>query len=233
MAEFDCRYAAVVPQHNRELNCNICLGLFYNPVMCPCHHVFCKGCIEQWLAGHDNCPQCRQRTSATSLVKAPDSIMKGILNLKVKCSNGPHGCKEAGKLKKFKAHMDVCPCRMVRCGNGPCVEQILFKDKAKHDTICKYLVVSCADCKVPMIRADLSSHDCFLGELERWLQSKKSAMIKFQKNKPKRRQDTTTEAQLKIAGQLLEECDNLQGHIDRLREMDSEYLKLSQSGPFI
>ncbi|OCT93476.1 E3 ubiquitin-protein ligase TRIM39 [Xenopus laevis] len=48
-----------------ELSCSICLILYTEPVMLPCGHNFCQGCIEKVLdtqegSGAYSCPECRQ-----------------------------------------------------------------------------------------------------------------------------------------------------------------------------
>ncbi|KAE8577650.1 hypothetical protein XENTR_v10023004 [Xenopus tropicalis] len=47
-----------------ELNCSICLDLYTHPVMLPCGHNFCQGCIKEVLnsqggSGGYSCPECR------------------------------------------------------------------------------------------------------------------------------------------------------------------------------
>ena len=43
------------------VTCTVCLELFKNPKMLPCHHTFCHDCIVK-LFEHKNelvCPECR------------------------------------------------------------------------------------------------------------------------------------------------------------------------------
>ncbi|NP_001084882.2 E3 ubiquitin/ISG15 ligase TRIM25-like L homeolog [Xenopus laevis] len=48
-----------------ELNCSVCLTIYSDPVMLPCGHNFCQGCIVQVLdtqeatGGVYTCPECR------------------------------------------------------------------------------------------------------------------------------------------------------------------------------
>ena len=41
---------------DEELLCAICKGVFQDPVMAHCEHVFCSSCIEEWLKRQDTCP---------------------------------------------------------------------------------------------------------------------------------------------------------------------------------
>ncbi|OCT58308.1 hypothetical protein XELAEV_18002246mg [Xenopus laevis] len=47
-----------------ELNCSICLSIYSQPVMLPCGHNFCQGCIMEVLGTQErsrvySCPECR------------------------------------------------------------------------------------------------------------------------------------------------------------------------------
>jgi len=43
--------------------CSICLDDYSDPEIklnkLPCHHVFHKECIQEWLKNNDTCPECR------------------------------------------------------------------------------------------------------------------------------------------------------------------------------
>ncbi|KTW30131.1 hypothetical protein T552_00609 [Pneumocystis carinii B80] len=57
----------------RSLMCEICVELFGSPFMLSCGHVFCYGCILDWLFHKRTCPTCRhplsQRPSFAYLVQ--------------------------------------------------------------------------------------------------------------------------------------------------------------------
>jgi len=39
--------------------CSICYQEYTRPVVLPCGHMFCEGCIAEWLHDHRTCPFCR------------------------------------------------------------------------------------------------------------------------------------------------------------------------------
>ena len=39
--------------------CSVCMESFSNPILTPCHHVFCFQCIVPWFQHQHTCPQCR------------------------------------------------------------------------------------------------------------------------------------------------------------------------------
>uniref|UniRef100_A0A8C5I9L1 LON peptidase N-terminal domain and ring finger 1, like n=1 Tax=Gouania willdenowi TaxID=441366 RepID=A0A8C5I9L1_GOUWI len=43
-----------------ELECSLCMRLFYEPVTTPCGHTFCKKCLERCLDHTPQCPLCKE-----------------------------------------------------------------------------------------------------------------------------------------------------------------------------
>ena len=43
-----------------DLECILCMKIFYIPITLPCGHTFCKHCVECLLDHDDKCPFCRQ-----------------------------------------------------------------------------------------------------------------------------------------------------------------------------
>ncbi|KAM3864958.1 LON peptidase N-terminal domain and RING finger protein 1 [Diretmus argenteus] len=42
-----------------DLECSLCMRLFYEPVTTPCGHTFCKSCLERCLDHTPQCPLCK------------------------------------------------------------------------------------------------------------------------------------------------------------------------------
>lgn len=52
-----------VPPHlldSTDLECSLCMRLFYEPVTTPCGHTFCLKCLERCLDHNPNCPLCKE-----------------------------------------------------------------------------------------------------------------------------------------------------------------------------
>ena len=62
---------SVLFEMREELTCRICLGYLEDASATPCHHVFCKKCIEESLRHHSACPTCRTRITNRALRDAP------------------------------------------------------------------------------------------------------------------------------------------------------------------
>ncbi|XP_053146880.1 LON peptidase N-terminal domain and RING finger protein 1-like isoform X2 [Hemicordylus capensis] len=43
-----------------DLECSLCIRMFFEPVTTPCGHTFCKECVERCLDHRPNCPLCKQ-----------------------------------------------------------------------------------------------------------------------------------------------------------------------------
>jgi SNF2 family DNA or RNA helicase len=53
-----------------EKTCSICYDNYTNPILLPCTHVFCGGCLISWLQRGNNisCPQCRLAIQSQQLI---------------------------------------------------------------------------------------------------------------------------------------------------------------------
>lgn len=48
-----------VTELQSELECQVCVQLFYDPITTPCGHTFCQKCLARSLDHSDKCPLCR------------------------------------------------------------------------------------------------------------------------------------------------------------------------------
>ncbi|XP_028292715.1 LON peptidase N-terminal domain and RING finger protein 2 [Gouania willdenowi] len=46
-----------------DMECSLCMRLFYEPVTTPCGHTFCLKCLERCLDHNSNCPLCKENLS--------------------------------------------------------------------------------------------------------------------------------------------------------------------------
>ncbi|XP_017313456.1 LON peptidase N-terminal domain and RING finger protein 2 isoform X1 [Ictalurus punctatus] len=60
------RGTRTVPPHlldSADMECSLCMRLFYEPVTTPCGHTFCLKCLERCLDHNPNCPLCKENLS--------------------------------------------------------------------------------------------------------------------------------------------------------------------------
>lgn len=49
------------PTLRQELTCSVCLNIYSDPVLLPCAHSLCRGCLEGCMRSHKKCPMCRKK----------------------------------------------------------------------------------------------------------------------------------------------------------------------------
>ena len=92
---------------SEHLVCPICQEIFNYPIALLCGHVFCDGCIREWLKQQRNCPECRQSADMRNSHK--DLIAHKFLDsVPVYCSY--LGCSWIGRMDALQGHMSECDC---------------------------------------------------------------------------------------------------------------------------
>merc|ERR1719320_569174 len=72
-----------------------------------CGHMFCEECITSALKEKQECPECREKVTVSSL-SSIKSIRRKILSLRVKCTGSENGCSWKGMLKDLHSHEQEC-----------------------------------------------------------------------------------------------------------------------------
>jgi hypothetical protein len=93
---------------SEHLYCSICAEVFSYPIALQCGHVFCEGCIRQWLRPpQKTCPECRQVVDLRFSHR--DLIAHKFLDcVPVHCAF--LGCNWIGRMDALKAHSSDCEC---------------------------------------------------------------------------------------------------------------------------
>lgn len=55
----------------KSLTCPLCLSTYQDPVLLPCVHTYCRGCISQSLSIKPQCPTCLFKCTKRSIVDSP------------------------------------------------------------------------------------------------------------------------------------------------------------------
>lgn len=90
-----------------NLRCTICQDIFSYPIALMCGHVFCNGCIRDWLVNNrkDTCPECR--TPANIRNSHKDMIAHKFLDsVSVYCTY--LGCAWVGRMDELESHAKHC-----------------------------------------------------------------------------------------------------------------------------
>ena len=88
--------------------CKLCTKVLRSPKTAPCGHVFCKGCIDSWIAENKVCPQGCCKVEGKNLAWAVH-IATLISGLKTRCQNAGSGCSVVVPLAEKLTHELSCP----------------------------------------------------------------------------------------------------------------------------
>jgi len=137
----------------QDYQCPLCDGIYLNPVVDACGHVYCKACILKHLENSKTCPSSGSRLEETSLTVLV--IVNNILEKQmVQCKNRIYHCSWVGKLMDLESHLTTdCFRQLVRCSHEGCLAEVFREDLEGHQGVCDYRIISCADCfiQVPFI----------------------------------------------------------------------------------
>ena len=137
----------------REFLCPLCLGVFYNPVIDPCGHVFCNHCFNTFLKHNTNiCPKSGKPYTVTDPTKisqsAPSYFTQIIGKQKLRCIK--KDCDWVYELSKLYDHIrNECIHVVMKCqfkDNG-CKFSSIRSEVKLHEATCNYRIFQCELCK--------------------------------------------------------------------------------------
>ncbi|KAH8023275.1 hypothetical protein HPB51_011718 [Rhipicephalus microplus] len=163
------------PRPPQELVCSVCLGVYREPVECPCRHVFCSDCIHGWLVngtglGAGSCPVCRQRCTPSQLTPVVPIVNNMIARLNVRCPNHGIGCNARVAMEALNRHIESCPHRRSPCPD--CGVQMRTSELSVHQREqCPKRQVHCDQgCGLSVSAERLVDHNC-IQELRNYIES--------------------------------------------------------------
>jgi len=135
--------------------CPLCTGVYNNPVVDGCGHVFCNECITLSLTRSVYCPISYRDISKDSCHQIPfinSIISKHIINCKNKC-----GWKKP--LNNYQQHLDEeCPNILLNCRFSNCKECYLRFEKTTHEAFCEWRLIGCEFCKINVAFVEMQKH---------------------------------------------------------------------------
>ncbi|XP_062388148.1 RING finger protein 151-like [Sardina pilchardus] len=144
-----------------ELICTICQGVLRCPVRAPCHHIFCKKCILQWLKRQETCPCCRKPINH-NLILVMYKLSKSIGRMKIKCKNEIRGCRATFPLAEQYCHSLGCVYELVGCPYRGCRAQLLRRDLETHARHCEHWSQPChMGCGAQLSQGTRAQHNCY------------------------------------------------------------------------
>jgi hypothetical protein len=86
--------------------CSLCCEIPMEPVVTPCHHVFCRPCIVRALQVKEECPSDRQPLELRELQDINGALRRIWENIPVRCPINQ--CSWTGTMGNYEAHAGLC-----------------------------------------------------------------------------------------------------------------------------
>lgn len=138
--------------------CPLCEGVYFDPVVDNCGHVFCKSCLTRQLETEKICPFSKNRLEVGNFNTL--QIVNNILEQQsVVCKNRHFHCDWTGKLLDLQVHLNVnCKRQLVNCPNEGCEKKIFREEVPTHSAQCDYRIISCIDCQIQISFILMTDH---------------------------------------------------------------------------
>ena len=95
----------------QDLICSICLCLPSEvPVITPCQHIFCRGCLGEALSRQHVCPVDKCAVAPDQVTLLPEGNMARRIwsIIRVKCGKHTDGCAWVGAISDYRNHILGC-----------------------------------------------------------------------------------------------------------------------------
>jgi hypothetical protein len=142
----------------QDYRCPLCLGIYLNPVVDQCGHVFCKNCIIKYMETESKCPFSQWNLDQNLLNKIV--LVNDILEKQfVLCKNRIYYCNWVGKLIDLENHQgEECSRQVLKCPHDRCPDSIFREDLKCHKNSCEYRIIPCQDCDILISFIDIILH---------------------------------------------------------------------------
>lgn len=139
----------------KDFICYLCKGVYFNPVIDTCGHIFCENCLKRYDQSLRMCPITEEILPANphKIKLIGDIIDKQVIY----CFNKEKGCCWIGQLLNLNEHLNKkCRQELKLCPVKGCFTQLQFDEYDSHVTFCS--LVSCNFCKSEMSIFNLKCH---------------------------------------------------------------------------
>lgn len=137
--------------------CSLCKGIYYNPVMDSCNHIFCSECFNIYYKQYFACPIQGEPISQSP---NPVAFISNIISKQqVYCFNKSKNCTWNGEVKDLWTHLDEdCEKEIVKCKNEGCGIEMERIELITHSKECVYRLEKCEFCNEQFPFVKIPSH---------------------------------------------------------------------------
>ena len=147
----------IEPQNTKdEYLCTICTGVYRDPIITKCGHLFCATCFERHKGRRavTTCPLDRKTINHVDYF--PDRFVnKQIEKLRVRCPLDREFCPWSGQLSTIMEHLKQCEFRLVLCTQ--CRNRFKRREMAQHEN--SHLKEKCAQLTQQIARLRVSQSE--------------------------------------------------------------------------
>jgi hypothetical protein len=144
-----------------EYICNLCKGVYNDPFLATCGHIFCKKCLELQCDLQGYCPIDNQNISKESIYTV--IFLKNMIDKQyVFCIKKDKGCNWQGFLSDSKNHlMDLCQFHEIDCinKNKGCAHKTEKNKLDDHLLNCNYREFNCENCHNNFLVLNKENHE--------------------------------------------------------------------------
>jgi hypothetical protein len=157
------------PEKAEQMTCGICNGIFRDPIIDPCGHIFGRSCYLEFVKQNSKCPISLNSIDKDTNVMPCDPVRNFVSKLQVKCFCNSE-CHWTGILDSFDQHINSeCGFELSVCPNPKCDYRIIRKDfDSSHKDMCVYRMDECNNCNETIQFTKISRHliDCFKNNIK-------------------------------------------------------------------
>ena len=142
-----------------SLKCDLCKAVYQDPVVTSCGHVYCAGCLRDWVGKREYCPRSCKQISLEKDITHLLPLQNLVNRLRIRCVNNAKGCEVVRAVVDMLEHMEVCdyaredPSTTVNYSDGARSEQPEVSEFSQV-LVCK------KGCGLPLLFQDSGNHDC-------------------------------------------------------------------------
>lgn len=136
--------------------CQLCGGIYNDPLMGSCPHVFCRTCFVTTLNTSKACPLCLKVSDPNNLHPVTFIQSKILDKYVITCRND---CGWNGKPSTYSNHIqNECENVTIKCPNTGCPESFTRGEAVNHENTCKHKPIACTYCEEKVPEVKMSQH---------------------------------------------------------------------------
>jgi hypothetical protein len=140
----------------KDYTCALCQGIYNDPVVDLCGHVFCAECFQTTISLSNICPV----NKSNKIIDSPKPVpfLRNVLDKQdIVCK---YGCDWRNKPSTYRKHVDKdCPKAPFKCKNDGCNVMVTLSSYDQHLDNCMYRLYKCNFCQINLPLIDTQRHN--------------------------------------------------------------------------